>query len=174
MPVITKPSADEFAPFYATYVALTGADALSLLEQQAAMLPAALAAVPESLGSHRYGAGKWSVKEVLGHLADGERIFSYRALRFGRADDTELPGFEENHYVPAGRFDARPLADLVAELASVRDSTLWLYRGLDDAALLRRGTANGHPISVRALAHVTAGHMAHHLAILRERYGLKI
>ena len=173
MPIIPKPSADEAAPYYFTYISLTGPDALATLEAQAAGTQRLIAATSEERGAHRYAEGKWSVKEVLGHLSDAERIFAYRALRFARADETALPGFEENHYVPMAGSDARTLADLAAELAAVRAASLALFRSFDEAALLRIGTASGYPMSVRAAAHVVAGHEAHHVAILRERYGLK-
>jgi uncharacterized damage-inducible protein DinB len=173
MSPIALPAADEHAPYYGKYVALVGPDALAALESQARSTAAFLAATPESLGNHRYAEGKWSVKEVIGHLADGERVFAYRALRIARADKTELPGFEENDYVPAGKFDRRTLADMAAEFASVRAATLSLVRSFDDEALARRGSANQTPVSVRALVAIIAGHELHHLALLRERYGLK-
>ena len=172
MPMIAKPSADEHAPYYGTYIALTAPDALFALTEQAKLTQALLAATPEDRGGHRYAPGKWSVKEVVGHLSDAERIFAYRALRFARADTTELPGFEENLFVPAANFDARSLADLAAELAAVRAATVSLFRSFDDAALLRIGSANHSPMSVRAAGHAIAGHELHHVAILRERYGL--
>ena len=131
-----------------------------------------LGTLSEARALHRYAPGKWSVKEVLGHLCDTERIYAYRALRFARNDATPLPGFEEDDYVPAGRFDARPLRDLLDEWQAVRSATLALYRGLDGDALLRRGVANGNLISVRAMAWLAAGHALHHLGVLRERYGV--
>jgi len=112
------------------------------------------------------------VKEVVGHLSDSERVFAYRALRMGRADTTPLAGFDENAYTPAGRFDARPLADILREYESVRAASLALFGGLDEEALLRRGTANGKEISVRALAWIIAGHELHHRRLLVERYGI--
>ena len=172
MPIVSKPSADEHAPYYSTYIALVGSDALVALTEQSNRTQALLAATSEERGGYRYGEGKWSVKEVVGHLCDAERIFAYRALRFARADAAELAGFDENKYVPVGRFAARSLADMAAEFAAIRAATLALYQSFDDEALLRRGTANGQPMSVRALGHVIAGHEAHHVAILRERYGL--
>ena len=120
----------------------------------------------------RYQPGKWSVKEVLGHITDGERVFSYRALRFARADQTPIPGFDETKWVPAGHFDRRSLQDLVAEYEAVRAATLALFASFDDEALLRRGKANDAEVSVRALAHIIAGHELHHVGLLRERYGL--
>ena len=173
MSPIALPAADEHNPYYGKYIALVGPDSLAALESQARSTAAFLAAVPEEKGNYRYAEGKWSVKEVIGHLADGERIFAYRALRIARADTTDLPGFEENDYVPAGRFDRRTLADMAAELASVRAATLTLVRSLDAEALVRMGSANGSPVSVRALVAIIAGHELHHLGLLRERYGLK-
>src|SRR4029077_5181557 len=119
---------------------------------------------------HRYAPGKWSIKEVIGHVSDAERVFSHRALRFARGDRTRLPGFDEKAYTPAGRFDARPLPDLAAELDAVRHATIALFAGLDSEALARRGPANNKEVSVRALAYIIAGHERHHVGILRERY----
>lgn len=170
---IPKPAPDEHAPYYAKYIALTADDALPQLQEQIAATLRLLAGVPEERALHRYAPGKWSVKEVVGHLADAERVFAYRAMRFARADHTELAGFDENHYVPAGNFDRRPVADLAAELAAVRAATVALFRSFDDQALLRRGVANGNAMSARAAAHVIAGHEAHHVNLLRERYGLR-
>ena len=107
---------------------------------------------------------------MVGHVTDTERVFGYRALVFGRADESPLPGFDEKSWVPAGRFDARPLKDLAAELDAVRRGTIALFSGLDTDALGRRGTANNNPISVRALGWIIAGHERHHVAIVRERY----
>jgi uncharacterized damage-inducible protein DinB len=173
MSPIALPAAGEHAPYYGKYVALVGPDSLAALESQARSTAALLAATSEQQAGHRYAEGKWSVKEVIGHLADGERIFAYRALRIARADTTELPGFEENNYVPAGRFDRRTLADIAAEFASVRAATLTLVRSFDADALARRGSANNTPVTVRALVAIIAGHELHHVKLLRERYGLK-
>jgi len=173
MSPIALPAADEHVQYYGKYIALVGPDSLAALESQARSTAALLAATPEAKGNHRYAEDKWSVKEVIGHLADGERVFSYRALRIARADTTELPGFDENTYVPAGRFDRRTLADIAAEFAAVRAATLALVRTLDEDALARRGSANNTPVSVRALVAIIAGHEAHHVGLLRERYGLK-
>jgi hypothetical protein len=173
MTVVALPESTEHDPYYGKYISLLPAtDVIATLEQQAISTAKLLAATPDAKGEHRYAEGKWSVKEVVGHVSDGERIFSYRALRFGRADTTELPGFDENLYVPAGRYERRTLADLAAELAAVRVATLALFRGFDPEALLRHGSANGQPVSVRALAAIIAGHERHHVALLRERYGL--
>jgi hypothetical protein len=173
MPRIPLPAADEFAPYYGRYISqLPGDDVLAALESQAISTAKLLAATPESLAGHRYEPGKWSVREVVGHIADAERVFAYRALRFGRGDTTPLPGFDENVYVPGGRFERRTLADVAAEFASVRQASLTLFRSFDEPALVSRGTASGHPVSVRALAAIAAGHELHHVKLLRERYGL--
>ncbi len=119
---------------------------------------------------YRYDRGKWSIKEVVGHLCDIERIMAYRTLRIARGDLTPLPGFDENAYVPVGKFDNRSLADLVGELRTARAATLALLRTFDTDAWLRRGTANGKPVSVRALAFMIPGHERHHVEILKTRY----
>ena len=119
---------------------------------------------------HRYARDKWSVKEIVGHLADIERIMAYRALRIARADTTPLPGFDENAYVPVAKFDTRSLADLVGELRTARAATLALLRTFDADAWRRRGTASDKPVSVRAIAYMIPGHERHHVEILRTRY----
>jgi uncharacterized damage-inducible protein DinB len=169
---ISKPEADEYLPYYGKYIALVGDDALSAMRTQAASTPRFLQGVSESQAMFRYAPGKWSVKEVLGHVMDGERVFGHRALRFARADRTPLPAFDENAWVPAGGFDRRTLADLAAEYQAVRSATLALFGSFDEAALVRRGPANNAEVSVRALAHIIAGHELHHIGLLRERYGL--
>ncbi len=170
-PGFTRPDASEYAPFLGTYVAeVPAGDVLQILEEQGHGTQRLLAGLSETQALQRYAPGKWSVKEVVGHLMDSERVFAYRALRFARADATALPGFDEQAWVPAGHFDARPLLALAAELEQVRRGTLALFRSFDAATLARRGTASNHEISVRALAYVIAGHERHHLRILRERY----
>jgi hypothetical protein len=170
-PTLARPDATEYAPFYETYVSkVPEGDLLRLLEDQRRETQRLLAGLSETQALHRYAPGKWSVKEVVGHLADCERVFGYRALRFARADDHALAGFDETVWVPAGGFDARSLTDLATELDAVRRATIALFQGFDPAAFTRRGTANNQPISVRALAYVIAGHERHHVAILRDRY----
>lgn len=169
---IELPTPEEYAPYYGKYVALVGPDPLTQLESLAISTPRLLAATDEAKAMYRYAEGKWSVKEVIGHLSDAERVFAYRALRIGRADPTDLAGFDENDYVRAAHFDRRTLVEVAAEFASVRAATLALFRSFDAAELLRRGTANGNVVSVRALAAILAGHELHHVALLRERYAL--
>jgi hypothetical protein len=131
-----------------------------------------LSAVNATAAGHRYAPGKWSVREVIGHLCDAERIFAYRLLRIARGDGTPLAGFDENAYVPAGSFESRELNALIKEWMATRDSTIALVRGLPADAWTRRGTANGTNVSAAALAYIILGHVEHHLGILRDRYGV--
>jgi uncharacterized damage-inducible protein DinB len=168
---IPRPANDEYAPFYAGYIAkVPGDDALPALAAQERETAALLAGLSEEQAAFRYAPGKWSVKQVAAHLCDAERVFAYRALRIARGDATPLAGFDENAYAAQAGADARPLAEIASELGAVRAATLALFRGLEPATLTRRGTANNVPVSVRAAAWIIAGHERHHLGILRERY----
>jgi hypothetical protein len=171
---VTRPGPDEYGAPYAGYVARVPADAdiVALLARQQTETLARLRAVPESRGGHRYAPEKWSVKELILHLADTERVMTYRALRIGRGDTTPLPGFDETAFAPASGADARTVADLAQELADVRQASLALFRHLPPEAWNRRGTASGLGVSVRGLAWIVAGHERHHLAVLAERYGV--
>jgi len=171
MPATHRPDPSEFAPYYGKYVGLVpDGSVVDSLETQIRETSALLRSVPDARAHHRYAPGKWSVKEVVGHLADSERVFAYRALRFSRNDDTPLQSFDENRYAASAGFDARPLEDIASEYAAVRQATLALFRGLSDEAWLRRGIASENPVSVRALAWIIAGHELHHRKILVERY----
>jgi len=168
---IPRPAAQEYAPFYARYIEkVPEGDLPALLESQAAELARLLQGLDEAKALSRYAPGKWSIKETVGHLADGERVLAYRLLRIARGDATPLAGYEEDDYVQAACFDERPLPELLAEFQAVRKATLFLVKSLDSAAFARLGTANGNPFTAAALAHIIFGHVAHHLAILRERY----
>jgi len=169
--LIPRPAEDEYSPYYAGYIArVPDGDLCATLAAQLADTHALVHAIPEARGTHRYAPGKWSIKEVLGHVIDTERIMSYRALRIARGDTTPLPGYEQDDYVPAGGFDRRTLQDLRDELAAVRQATIHLLRHLDPIALARRGTASGKPVSARALAYIIAGHERHHVEILTAKY----
>ena len=168
-----RPDVSEYAPFYHGYVtSVPEGDVVELLRSGGRELLDAIRGIPEERGGHRYGPDKWTIREVIGHLIDAERIFTYRALRIARGDRTLLPGFDENEYVKTAGSDRRTIADLGRELAAVRESTVLLFESLEDDAWTRTGNANGKEMSVRALAYVTAGHPLHHLGILRERYGI--
>ena len=166
-----RPDASEYVADYEKYVSLVPeGDIVGLLGEQINETLALLRSIPEERGGFRYAPDKWSIKELVGHLIDSERIFSYRALRFARGDKTELPGYEQDDYVRGGSFDEVPLADLAAELASVRQATVLLFKHLNGEAWTRRGSANDSEVSVRALAHIIAGHELHHRSVLRDRY----
>lgn len=170
---IPRPAADEAAPFSHGYIAkVSGENVGEQLIDQLAEVERLFGALDDTAALARYAPGKWSVKEILGHLTDVERIFSYRLLCVSRGDVTPLPGFDEKAYVPVAEFDERPLRDLVAEFCAVRLSTIALLNGLPPASWSRRGTASGHPVSARALAYIIVGHVTHHLGVLRDRYGL--
>jgi uncharacterized damage-inducible protein DinB len=167
----TRPGAGEYAPFYENYVALIqGEDIVAVLEAHLRQTIAMFRGRSEREGDFRYAPEKWSVKEVLGHVADTERIFAYRALRIARGDQTPLPGFEQNDYVQAARASQRKLAAIVEEFADVRRASISLFQSLDGEAWLRRGVASNHEVTVRALAYITAGHELHHRGVLEERY----
>ena len=171
MAATTRPAPSEYAPYYARYLALVpDGSALDHLKLQIAETLALLRTVPEDRAEFRYATGKWSVKEVVGHIADSERVFAYRAMRFARNDRTPLPGFDEKEFIANSNFARRPLADVAAELAAVRGASIALFGGLDDQALGREGTANEVKVSVRALLWIIAGHELHHRNILKERY----
>jgi len=173
MPTLTiaRPAEGEFAPHYAPYVArVPEGDLAATLAAQPMMLDRLLGGLDEPRALFRYAEGKWSVKEVVGHLADVERIFACRLLRVSRGDATPLPGFDEDAYVAAAGFDRRPLRGLLDEFAALRAANLHLVRAVEPGAWTRAGTANGKPVSARALAWIMAGHVLHHAAVLEERY----
>jgi len=168
---IERPAPDEYASYYQRYIdQVTDGDVLGILRRQVDETAALLAGVSERDAGFRYAEGKWSIREVVGHIADVERIFVYRALSFARGERAALPGFEENDYVANAKFGGRPLADLVAEFRAVRAATVAFFAGLDAEELARRGRANDNPYSVRSLAFIIAGHERHHATILAERY----
>lgn len=170
---IPRPTADEATPYYHGYIAkVSGENIGEQLVDQLAEVERLFGALDDTAGLARYAPGKWSIKEILGHLTDTERIMAYRLLRIARGDTTPLPGFDENAYVPAGRFDERPLRALTADFRAVRLSSLALVSGLPSASWSRVGHASGNRISARALAYILVGHVAHHLGVLRERYGV--
>ena len=167
----TKPAPTEHAPEFSKYISLVEeGDIIQILGQQLENSLSLLRTVSPEKANFRYAPDKWSVKELLGHLVDSERIFSYRALCFARNDQTPLPGYEQNDYVREGNFDNRNLADLAEEFATIRRATIQLLQSLNETEWLRHGKANENDVSVRALAHIIAGHELHHMDVLRSRY----
>jgi hypothetical protein len=172
---VSPPEADEFAPFFATYIDLVrDRDPLGALGRQVPALRRACSGMDEREALHRYDFGKWSVKEVVGHLSDTERVLSYRLLRISRGDETPLSPFDENAYVVAAGFDGRELSALIDDFESVRLATLRLLDGVGPEGLQRWGVASGHSITARALLYIIAGHVEHHFRILGERYGVSV
>ncbi len=168
---IGRPEPGEYAPYYERYISLVqGDNILSILDTQRRQTMLLLSGRDEEEGNFSYAPGKWSTKEVLGHLCDTERIFAYRALRIARGDTTPLPGFEQDDYVRNGPFASRSLGDLIEEFIAVRRASLSLLRNLDEAAWMRRGVASKNEVTVRALAYMIAGHELHHRKILEEKY----
>lgn len=168
-----RPEASEYAPFYHGYVTMVpDGDVVELVRSTGREVLEALGRIPETRGDHRYGPDKWTIREVIGHLIDAERIFTYRALRVARGDRTPLAAFDENEFVKTAGSEARTLASLTRELGAVREATAQLFESLPDEAWGRSGIASGKDVSLRALAYITTGHAMHHLRILRERYGV--
>ncbi len=171
---VDRPDDDEYAPYFGRYISGVpeGTDLMLLLAQQRDSIAAELAAIPLGGGDFRYAPGKWSIKEVVGHLSDTERIMAYRALCIARGDVTPLPGFDQEAYTPQARFDDLGLSALIDEWVAVRQASLALFRNLPAEAWGRRGTASDNPVSVRALAYIIAGHVLHHRKSLRTLYGV--
>jgi DinB family protein len=166
-----RPQPGEYAPYYEKYLTLVQShDILATLEDQRRQTLLLLSGRTEADGDFRYAPEKWSVKEVLGHINDTERIMSYRALRIARGDATPIEGFEQDDYVRNGPFARRPLSDLIEDFIAIRRATVSLFRNLDEAAWTRRGTANKNEVTVRALAYIIAGHELHHRRMLEEKY----
>lgn len=170
---IGRPLPGDYAPFYQPYLDATEPvdDALAAIASQDAVL-ATMRGWSEAKAGHRYADGKWTVGQVVGHMADGERVFAYRLLRIARADETPLAGFDENAWQIEAGFTARPLASLVDELTAVRGATKALVQSLVPASLDREALANGKRVTARALAWIIAGHFAHHVGVLFDRYGM--
>lgn len=170
---IARPAATEYAAWYESYVArVQDDDVLIAFERQPTEIGRALATVSKERAGFRYAPDKWTVREVLGHLIDCERVFGYRVMCMARGDATPLPGFDENGYAAHAGHDRYPLAELLAEFEALRRSHVSMLAHLDGDALVRAGTANGHRVSVRALIFIMVGHVRHHLAILATRYGI--
>ena len=171
-PTVARPEPGEYDPYYDRYISsCRGQPTFSASSNpSAARCCLLLSGRDDSDGDFRYAPDKWSVKELLGHVCDTERIFGYRALRIARGDRTPIEGFEQDDYVRNGPFASRPLCELIDDYMAVRRATLTLFRNLDEQSWQRRGIANNNEVSVRAIAYTTAGHELHHLRILEQRY----
>lgn len=168
---VPRPLAGEYNEYYGKYISLVeGTDVLGILTDQGQRFREILERLSDAQGNFAYAPGKWSIKEVVGHVVDTERIFSYRALRIGRGDQTPIEGFEQDDYVRNGGFGQRSLSDLLAEHSAVRSATLALFRSFDQVAWGRRGIASNKEITVRALAYISAGHERHHQSTLQDKY----
>jgi len=167
----TKPAPHEAAPYYATYIdKVPSGDIRATLETQLGEMRALLAGIGEEKSRHRYAPGKWSLREVLGHINDCERLFVFRAFWFARRFDSPLPDFDQEIAIVASSAHDLPWARHVAEFEAVRASTTHFFRNLPNAAWARSGNAGGNRFTVHALAWITAGHVAHHVGLVKERY----
>jgi len=170
--IITRPEPSEFATFYTGYVGkVPDSGPEPLMRAQIARIEK-LRDLPEHKGNHAYADGKWTVQELIGHVADAERVFSYRLTRIARGDSTPLAGFDENAWAKTAPHRNRRIADVVDEMIAVRKSTLALIHSLDDSSIGNTGVANNNPVSARAICWIMAGHTEHHLDILTDRYGV--
>lgn len=169
---ITTPQADEYAEFYAGYIqrAQARGDVFAALAPQIDELRALLANLSDEQARFKPGPQEWSFKEVIGHLNDGERVFSYRLLRISRSDSTPLPGFEQNDYVREAGSDQCSLEDLLQEFEYLRRANILAIKNMSDEAILRLGTASGYTVSARALIYIMVGHVDHHMASFHEVY----
>lgn len=172
--MLTAPGKDDYAPFYAGYIArVAESDVLRLLSIQAGEMRQMLGHLPADRGGYRYAPDKWSIRDIIQHLSDAERIFAVRALRIARGDQTPLPGWDEGPYALAAHAERLSVAVLLDDWEAARRSTVSMFQTFDDQLWDRRGVANDNPVTPRAIAFILAGHTAHHVAILRERYGVK-
>lgn len=170
--MITQPNPGEYAPFYAGYInkAVQTGDVLQTLAQLKDSTCEFFTTLSPEKADYAYAEGKWTIKQVVGHLIDAERVFAFRLMCFLRGDATPLPGFDENAYAEQNNVSNRTLHELAAEFKALREANLFLYNSVSDEQSLYQGTANGKPVSVRALLYITAGHELHHLSIINERY----
>lgn len=168
---ITTPLSSEYASYYDIYISLLdGKDIITDLEKSIRETLKLLESISEEKGIYRYADGKWSIKELIGHLIDTERIMAYRALRFSRGDKTPIEGFEQDPYVENADFDSCRLIDLAKQFNLLRQSNILMFKALPEESWLKTGIASGNPTSVRAFAYIIAGHEIHHINVLKERY----
>jgi len=169
-----QPLESEYAPDYQGYIGqVTEQEILPVLRSQLDALDVLLGRVTPERETYRYAEGKWSIREIVGHLIDGERVFGYRAFAIARGDRNNMPGFDQNEYILTSPYNRIDLEDLLSEFRLARLSNIAMLRTLDDESWMRIGTANGNQVSVRALAFIMAGHVRHHMEVLREKYDLR-
>jgi hypothetical protein len=170
---MARPDKSEYAPYYERYVSIVeNDDIIDTLGSQPTRLQDLFTAMPDDRGEYRYADGKWSIKEVLSHLIDGERMFSYRLFRISRGDETPIEGFEQDDYIESAHANERSFGELLEEFNLLRRANMLLVNRLTDDAWSRRGTASNVAVSARALVYMMAGHVEHHLTILKERYAV--
>ena len=165
-----QPMSNEYAPFYEGYIKLAGSNVMRKLKNQLNDIDDFLVEIPENKHNYAYAEGKWTVKQVIAHLIDTERVMAYRAMRFSRNDFTELPGFDQDAYIANIDIENRAYNDLVDELLIMRQANLYFFKSLKEEDYKKKGVANGNPLSVGALLYIMAGHVEHHFNILKERY----
>ncbi|MBT2690213.1 DinB family protein [Bacillus sp. ISL-47] len=169
--MLQKPEANEYAPYYEAYVhSVPDGDLLEILDKQVKETVNLLKNLNEDQASFRYAQGKWTIKEVIGHVTDTERIMGYRLLCISRGETAMLPGYDDNQYVKEGNFNRFNVKELLEQLSIVRQNTLGLLKSLDDESLMQRGNANGTEVTARAIAYIIAGHELHHRNLIKERY----
>ena len=169
--VLGRPRADEYAEYYGRYISkLPAGDLVAIMADQVASLNALLRPLDPARAGYRYAPGKWTVREVVGHLIDVERVFGYRATSISRGDPAPLPGYDQDQWLPMGRYDERTMPDLLDEWEAARHANIALLRAMPVEALDRQGTASGVAMSARALIHVPVGHQIYHVDFLRDRY----
>jgi hypothetical protein len=169
--MIRRPAPNEYAPYAADYIGRVPAgDVIEMLARQIEETCDVLAGIGDERASFRYAAGKWNIKEIIGHLGDTERVFSYRALCFARNDKTPLPGFEQDDYVAFGGFDSRTITDVLSEFRAIRSASITLFESFDESALARKGKASGFEFTVRSVPFIIAGHELHHMGVIKEQY----
>lgn len=169
--MIQRPDPKEYAEYYHTYISkVPEGDILDILGKQNEKSLQILGEINEKKAEHRYVPGKWSIKEMIGHVVDAERVFAYRTMCFARNDPGPFPSMEQNGYVDSGNFGARRLSEIAEEFHLVRQSNISLFQSFDEKTLLRKGVASGFEFTVRALVYIIAGHESHHVGILKERY----
>ena len=166
------PKQGEYADYYKVYINQIPDDdnIINVLAEGREKMQSLIESIPEEKGEHSYAPGKWSIKEVLGHIADVERVMAYRAMCIARGEKKSLPGFDQDEYVASADFNSRSLPGFAAELFHLRNANIALFKSLDDDTMMKRGTANDHDVTVRAFMFIIAGHELHHMRILKERY----